>query len=612
MAKKGITTDSLQQASTREPSTRSGDQTSLEFASLTDGSRSRGLVASGIGGGSFKSYKEDHIKRLHDDIEQTTRKLELEQRRLYTLDKALAAAEKEHTTKWQKYQIVQSKRDEKAQRTEHEVKKRERRLEKAYAKLNLGNADNEHLRTKIDRLRRERLTLDKVFRQLEKDIQSGRKELERRTLDVDDTQKQGEDAKQKAKTMHSQLERERRVFKIECERLKAEMQEEVNIQNEMDNPSGTIRGQDKNSDPRKKNYMVADEEESFSEQAMHRRILKISFLNTILRRHIRIHQKNIEVFEQAFSTIKSSTGISDIEEIVKIFMVIEQRNFSLMTYVNQLNREIEAIEIRNRDLRSQLRDYEDGNMRTEERRKNEVGEVAEQIRKVRGATEEKDLEISATVQGLADSRPIIFKTAKFLEQEMPALLQAGFDGAPPPPLRAPDEHEEDLNRFLMYVEDMILQFRICLPDAKWSKYNMPAVKPLQKDKRGEVRPSDLPSANPPADDVDDEDAGLEEGPWTRSELRARAQANVQRRMKKFGGQHAKSAVGTDFSPPRARLGDDAERSDQRESPGRQPGSDGTFVEVRVGEPERHVIAGVEDDVDDHRAVMRKESTKKRS
>eukprot|EP00971_Amphidinium_carterae_P201831 4004898-Amphidinium_carterae.1 len=112
------------------------------------------------------------------------------------------------------------------------------------------------------------------------------------------------------RTLHTQLERERRGFKNECERLKAqsiqrsqgvfaiielggreaEMQEEVRIQNEMDNPSGTIRGQcevtwgkmgnielgntvkpakrhDKTADPRKKNYMVADEEESFSEQA---------------------------------------------------------------------------------------------------------------------------------------------------------------------------------------------------------------------------------------------------------------------------------------------------------------------------------------------------------
>merc|ERR1740121_1809784 len=103
--------------------------------------------------------------------------------------------------------------------------------------------------------------------------------------------------------------------------------------------------------------MVADEEEAFSESLMHRRILKLSFLNTIQRRHIRQHQKNIEVFEQAFATIKSSTGISDIEEIVKIFIGLEQRNFSLLTYVNQLNREIESIEIRNKELQNQLTDH---------------------------------------------------------------------------------------------------------------------------------------------------------------------------------------------------------------------------------------------------------------
>ena len=34
---------------------------------------------------------------------------------------------------------------------------------------------------------------------------------------------------------------------------------------------------------------------------------------------------------QAFATIKSTTGISDIEEIVKIFVKLEERNFSLLT-----------------------------------------------------------------------------------------------------------------------------------------------------------------------------------------------------------------------------------------------------------------------------------------
>merc|ERR1719407_99560 len=102
--------------------------------------------------------------------------------------------------------------------------------------------------------------------------------------------------------------------------------------------------------------MVADEEEAFSEPAMHRRILKLSFLNCIQRRHIKQHTKNIEVFEQAFATIKSSTGISDIEEIVKIFVKLEERNYSLLTYVNQLNREIEALEKRNKELDSSIKD----------------------------------------------------------------------------------------------------------------------------------------------------------------------------------------------------------------------------------------------------------------
>merc|ERR1719359_713972 len=127
------------------------------------------------------------------------------------------------------------------------------------------------------------------------------------------------------------------------------MEEQEKVRKEMG-----VRGS--GSGPKaKRQYMVADEEDRFSDQVMFRRILKLAFLNTIQRRHIKQHQKNIEVFEQAFATIKSTTGISEIEEIVKIFVSLEQRNFSLLTYVNQLNREIEATELRNRELEDQIK-----------------------------------------------------------------------------------------------------------------------------------------------------------------------------------------------------------------------------------------------------------------
>ena len=78
-----------------------------------------------------------------------------------------------------------------------------------------------------------------------------------------------------------------------------------------------------------------------------RSIVKSAFLNSIQRRHIHQHEKNIEIFEQAFSAIRSSTGISDIAEIVKIFVRVEERNYSLLSYVNSLHREIQEMEKKN-------------------------------------------------------------------------------------------------------------------------------------------------------------------------------------------------------------------------------------------------------------------------
>lgn len=277
----------------------------------------------------------------------------------------------------------------------------------------------------------------------------------------------------------------------------------------------------------KRSYMVADEEEAFSEAAMHRRILKLSFLNTIQRRHIKQHQKNIEVFEQAFATIKSSTGISDIEEIVKIFIALEQRNFSLLTYVNQLNREIEAIEIRNNELRAQLKARQEQEMQSEERKELTLSEVKTQITKTRAATLEKDKMIADSAAALDECRPLIWNVVKLLKQEIPSLCSVGYEGdAPPMKVAPPDEHESQLNHHLMYIEEALLLFRLCLaPDA------LQRTAPGKPIGAGVKKPSDLPSAHMGDDSDEDPESGLFDRPWTRSELRKRALEQLTRRRK---------------------------------------------------------------------------------
>jgi preprotein translocase subunit SecA len=52
----------------------------------------------------------------------------------------------------------------------------------------------------------------------------------------------------------------------------------------------------------------------------------------------------VQNFEEAFNKIKSATGISDIEELVRTFIKNEDHNFSLFNYVNEQNNEVEKLE----------------------------------------------------------------------------------------------------------------------------------------------------------------------------------------------------------------------------------------------------------------------------
>ncbi|CAN0172184.1 unnamed protein product, partial [Discosporangium mesarthrocarpum] len=61
----------------------------------------------------------------------------------------------------------------------------------------------------------------------------------------------------------------------------------------------------------------------------------------------------IQNFEEAFSKIKSATGIEDIEELVRTFIKNEDQNFSLFNYVNEQQNELEKLEEQLQGLREE-------------------------------------------------------------------------------------------------------------------------------------------------------------------------------------------------------------------------------------------------------------------
>lgn len=535
--------DSIQQVSTQLPSTYSGGNGFALDAFSFQSSRKPGAATSQMGGGSYTNYVEDHLARLHHDIEHTTRKLELEQRRLAKIDKDLASAETEFQTKRSKYKVLQTSQEDAVAAKTTQVRRLERQLELEIASFNQANAHNDQLRENIDQLRKERQLLDNVFRKMEKGIRGSRRAIDDLNLSINEDRSGHDDAKQKCSAVGKKLELDRRGFHEKTEELKKGIREEAEKAKEQELLSrvGGLSDQPQGKGARRKTYMVADEEEAFSESAMHRRILKISFLNTIQRRHIKQHQKNIEVFEQAFSTIKSSTGIVDIGEIVRIFVALEQKNFSLLTYVNQLNREIESTVIANRVLTDQLEGRQKGELNSESRKSSALSEITTQITKTNASTKEKKAEMKELGKKLGECRPHILGIVKYLKQEIPNLVSVGYEGDSPqmkasPPDESEDAEEEhdNLLNHLTYIEEALMLFRACLPPDAQRIWAQPKLAAGTRAKH----PSDLPSANFTGDDDDDDDdtGQVESRPWTRKELAAKAEQNIARRRRKPGQQ----------------------------------------------------------------------------
>ena len=55
-------------------------------------------------------------------------------------------------------------------------------------------------------------------------------------------------------------------------------------------------------------------------------------------------EESIQSYEDAFQKIKQATGMQDIDKLVNRFIEVEDQNFSLFNYVNELNNEIELLQ----------------------------------------------------------------------------------------------------------------------------------------------------------------------------------------------------------------------------------------------------------------------------
>jgi len=290
------------------------------------------------------------------------------------------------------------------------------RLDAAVKKLDCVRHDNTRLQEEVDLIRRQRLQLNSIFERLKLEIRQRAGQL----TDVNEETATGlvvqGEAQQRIAVMKKQREGDRGRFKEQVLKIRRDLKDYDFEKKEVE--VKLKRAQD--GVQKKRGLIMPPEESEFSEAAMMRRIMKTAFLNCIQRRHIKQHEKTIAVFEQAFATIKQSTGISNIDEIVKIFIHLESKNYSLLTYVNHMNREVEALEgIRLRRKATEM-DRADRDEKREKTREDTIGTVQRQL-------EAKDVAISATKQACMHHRDLMQKLKPLL-QTIVARIQEELDG----------------------------------------------------------------------------------------------------------------------------------------------------------------------------------------
>jgi hypothetical protein len=570
-------------------------------------------------------YLHEHLARMQDEIESTTRKLELEKRRLYKLEKDLERTREEHDEKVLKSNkfTMPRKAGDASDRpvSPLSVKELEHRLGKAVITLNTYNHENKDIRDKIDSIRRERLQMNQVFKNMQVAIKENQREIAQLQTETVESTREQEDVQHHMSAKKKLMDVGRREFQNV-----QEWREKMNKQDRKDRIMRTvaikgdtnqIAAAKSQEEPPKIGMIVTvttdlekyekecrasgvsrrkrpplgqkgkiekvdfsdsticltnsiwvpiralegfeelRPQENFNAPLVMRRILKLAFLNAIQRRHLKQQMKNSEVFEQAFATIKSSTGIAQVDEIVKIFIGLEQRNFSLLTYVNVLNGQIETFEKNNCQLEETLQTKKRTDEEGEQKRTHALKDLMQQIESTSKATEENRRQTRDQDEILERCKPLIRDILEKIvvdgsscidsgEDEGAKETAKGFGGHPAPELAG-----GNVLAFLTHIEKTLTEWQDFIPEAharhaKSNKGNyrytignqVLQLQPKNFERKGGhhvtllVKQGELPSAAAnKEDDSSDDDDDLANHPWDWKELREKAIGAVAKRRR---------------------------------------------------------------------------------
>jgi len=388
----------------------------------------------------------------------------------------------------------------------------ENRLDKGLQKFNESIAANRSLREQIDTLRRERAVFDDIYRKLENELQSKKKEMANIIEQAnaayearDSAQAQMASLKQQADKEHAEFEREWRELGKLIENDK-KMKEFMRTKVKQTAEGGKAG------------------EMSLVQEDRHRKKITRNAWDTA--KHLvtlSTNQEKADTYEKAFERIQKATGICDIDELVQNFIHAEDQNFSLFKYNNELSADIEKIELHITDYREEYVALSGNGSRKEDTEKVKILETLEEkwndIDRKAIHYEVKYQESQQTLTHVREGIKSIFKRTNCTQEDLPSGCGTGISEANMMLYLAVVENEVSK---LLKIYDAI---RVDEDDAETAR----PVRPAGASTNFQIK---LPSTVEDYSEDEDDDDEDDQRPFTRDELKTKTMRGISKKQKK--------------------------------------------------------------------------------
>ena len=395
---------------------------------------------------------------------------------------------------------------ENTRNVDKQIKILENRLDKALVKFNEALAQNKALRTEIDNLRRERVVFDQIYKKLEKELQEKKREMTN-VIEVSNVAYEARDqAQNEIAALRAQSDREQSIFEDELQDLNQVIDSDAKLHLQLRRAS-ILRA---NAHVEQINAMRAKKAKSQISQVKD----KVS------------KQSKVQSFEEAFQKIKEATGTSDMDELVKNFIVSEEQNFSLYNYLNDLSRESEKLDEQIEEIKFEIEKYKGQDEATEELHKKLVKEYDEKIAACREKTEKQEQNYQSVVRALSIMKNSIVSICN----------KTGCNAVIPKELLVEGVTEANILQYLAIVEQRATELSMMFMNS--TAYA--AISDNQGETRSQAQSQATSSLfnlqiDPPSttadskDESSDSEDDLDDRPLTRNELREKTAINLIKR-----------------------------------------------------------------------------------